>query len=347
MAGRAAAAATGVLALLALAFGAAPAAGATLPGPRLAISAADGEGSEVLATGPAGESPQRLLGGPGAAIGDGLSWSAAGDLLAISTQAAEGTASGPFGNGRTVVAVVGSDLPSPRVFPRAVPDAGGPVMAPDGASVVFHRMKLVKILPGRESYLFKSAIWSLDVGDGLVRRLTRWRLAAGINPISFSPDGLTLAAELFDRRGRRAVAIDLSSKRTTLLAREAQEPTYSLDGTRLAFVRERTKRFDLPKPDRPVSELWVASADGSGARRLLRRRGFIAWPSWDPSGSRLTFTYNPPSFTGSLEPEPGNEVMAINADGTCLTTVFSDPGLTLYGAAWQPGPGREAGPIAC
>ncbi len=39
--------------------------------------------------------------------------------------------------------------------------------------------------------------------------------------------------------------------------------------------------------------------------------------------------------------------MAINADGTCLTKVFSDPDLTLYGAAWQPGPGREAGPIVC
>jgi hypothetical protein len=39
--------------------------------------------------------------------------------------------------------------------------------------------------------------------------------------------------------------------------------------------------------------------------------------------------------------------MAINADGTCLGQVFSDPDLTLYGPVWQPGVGREAGPMSC
>lgn len=336
-----------VLTLLALAFGSAPAPAATPPGPRLAISVFVGEGSEVLTTGPGGEGPERFLGGAGASIGDGLSWSAAGDLLVISTRAAESTASGPFGNTQSVVGVVANDWPSPRIFPRAFLNAGEPVMAPDGASIVFSRVKLVKILPGRERYLFKSAIWSLDLANGSVRRLTRWRLAAFLDPTSFTPDGSTLAAELYDRRGRRVVAVDMSSNLTTPLVREAQAPTYSPDGSRLTFVRESIKHFDLPKPNRPVSELWVANADGSEARRLLRRRGFISWPSWDPSGSRLAFTYNPPDFTGSLEPEPGNEVMAINADGTCLTTTFSDPGLTLYGSAWQPGPGRGAGPISC
>ncbi|HEX5714180.1 MAG TPA: hypothetical protein VFX85_12785 [Solirubrobacterales bacterium] len=246
-----------------------------------------------------------------------------------------------------MVGIAGADGDGLRFYPRASFDSGDPVIAPDGRSVAFSRAQLVKVLPGRESYLFKSSIWLLDIEDGSVRRLVRWRLAAGIEPTSFAPDGATLAATLFDRRGGRAVAVDLASGRTTLLARTAQDPVYSPDGSKLAFVRERVRYFDLPKPNRPVSELLVADADGSEARRLLRRRGFISWPGWDPSGSRLTFTYNPPDLTGSLEPEPGNEVMAINADGTCLTTVFSDPGLTLYGSAWQPGPGREAGPISC
>jgi hypothetical protein len=39
--------------------------------------------------------------------------------------------------------------------------------------------------------------------------------------------------------------------------------------------------------------------------------------------------------------------MAINADGTCLTRIFTDPAMTLSGTAWQPGVGREAGPISC
>jgi Tol biopolymer transport system component len=101
-------------------------------------------------------------------------------------------------------------------------------------------------------------------------------------------------------------------------------------------------------PERPISELMVARADGSGARRLLRRKGYISFPSWDPSGSRLSFTIDPPAeATGDIEPEFGNKLMAINANGTCLTKVFSDPETTVYGSAWRPGPGRDAGPISC
>ena len=341
------------LAFVALLLGLAAHAGAATPaGPRLAISVstdgpgAEDEGSEVITTGPSGEDPQRLIGGPGALIGDALSWSASGNRLAFDVSGVESTASGPFGTGWQVVGVAEVDGGRPRVFPRAFLNAGEPVMAPDGASVVFQRIQLVKVL-GRESYLFRSSIWTLDVETGSVRRLTPWRLADFLDPSSYSPDGSTLAAESSGRRGSYAVAIDLRSRRVSRLARNASEPTYSPDGTRLAFVRLKTRYFDLPKPNRPVSELWVARADGGGAKRLLRRKGFISFPSWDPSGSRLAFTRNLPDFTGSLEPEPGNKVMAINADGTCLTRVFADPEITVYGTAWQPGVGREAGPISC
>jgi len=43
----------------------------------------------------------------------------------------------------------------------------------------------------------------------------------------------------------------------------------------------------------------------------------------------------------------GDSIMEINADGSCRTKVLSVPKVTLFGATWQPGPGREAGPIAC
>jgi hypothetical protein len=73
----------------------------------------------------------------------------------------------------------------------------------------------------------------------------------------------------------------------------------------------------------------------------------LAWPSWDPSGQRLAFTRTRVVENGYTEPKKGDALMAINADGTCLKRVYSDPETTLYGAAWQPGPGREAGPISC
>jgi Tol biopolymer transport system component len=223
-------------------------------------------------------------------------------------------------------------------------------MAPDGRSVAFSRLKLVKELPGHENYIFKAAIWSLDVEVGAVKRLTRWRLLSYLDPISYSPSG-SLLAQSFSRAGAQIVSVDLSSGRTAPLARlpeDAEEPTYSPDGTRLAYVWDKTVRLQSPKPDRPRSELWVANADGSGATRLLSRKGYISSPSWDPSGSRLAFIRNPAAEgTGGLEPEPGNKVMTVNADGTCLTRVYSNAKVLISGAAWRLGTGREAGPISC
>jgi len=328
------------------------AAAATPEGPRLAISVStygsrENGSSEVITTGPSGEDPQRLVGGPGVLIGDSLSWSAAGDVLAFSVPGAKSAASGPYGSGWPVAGVVRADGSGARVFPHAFLNGGDPVMSPDGASVAFQRLKIVRNSPDGEDPLLKSAIWSLDVKHGSVRRLTKWRIGTFLEPSSYWADGSILAAELRDRRGLRAVAIDLRNKRLAPLVREASEPTFSADGSRLAFVRLEDKTPNS-LPSHPVSELWVARGDGSAAKRLLRRKGYISFPSWDPSGSRLSFTVNPPAeATGDLEPEPGNKVMAINADGTCLTTVFSAPEVTVSGSAWQPGPGREAGPISC
>lgn len=329
------------------------AAAATPEGPRLAISVfTDGPGgederSEVIMTGPSGEDPRELISGSGGSIGDSLSWSADGSRLAFSAPGVESTASGPYGTGWPVVGVVRADGSGVRVFRRAFLNAGEPVLAPDGRSIVFQRVKVVKMPPDGEDPLLKSALWSLDVEHGSVRRLTPWRLESFLEPASFSPDGSTLAVDFWHRGEDGVEAIDLHGHRLALLARKAQEPTYSPDGTRLAFVRERNTSGNK-LPERPISELWVARADGSGAERVLRKKGYISFPSWDPSGSRLSFTSDPPAeATGNLEPEFGNKLMEINADGTCLTKVFSDSKTTVNGSAWQLGPGRGAGPISC
>lgn len=342
-----------ILVLAVLPFGLAPPADAVTPeGPQLAISVstdgpgAEDERSEVITAGPLGEDPQRLVGGRGGWIGETLSWSADGNRLAFVVSGVKSIA-----EGAPVVGVADVDGGPARVFPRAFLNfAGEPVMAPDGRSVVFQRVKAVKTPPGRDSPFLKSSIWVLELEDVTVRRLTRWRFGSFLSPISYTPDGSAVVALLFDRRGSRIVAMDLRSHRTRPLAalpRNAQELTYSPDGTSLAFVRVKYLPPLLP-PARPVSELVVARANGSDARRLLRRRGYISSPSWDPSGNRIAFTRDPPAkFIGLLIPEPGNKVMAINADGTCLTRVFTDPAITGYGVAWRPGIGREAGPISC
>lgn len=338
-----------LVAALSLLAAIAPGSGlASVPdGPRLAV-VAQGYGKEVITKevitiGPLGEAMRRLTDPGLIGVGDRPSWSADGSRLAF-------TAWVPNMDD-PMVGVVSADGNDLRTYPRAFLNAGEPVMAPDGHSVAFARAQLVKVLPGRENYLFKSSIWSLDVEDGSVRRLTRWRLVDFLLPSSFSPDGSTLAATSYGHPGFWAVEVDLRSGRTSPLAREAMEPVYSPDGSSFAFVRWKTWRLSGVDESVPtIDELRVGRVgDLTETRLVLRRRGlsYMAWPSWDPSGSRLAFTLSQADEPGDRDPEEGNRVMAINADGTCLRKVFSDPELILGGAAWQPGPGREAGPIGC
>ena len=43
----------------------------------------------------------------------------------------------------------------------------------------------------------------------------------------------------------------------------------------------------------------------------------------------------------------GDAVVEMNVDGSCPTTILRNRNVAFYGATWQPGAGREVGPIAC
>jgi hypothetical protein len=72
-------------------------------------------------------------------------------------------------------------------------------------------------------------------------------------------------------------------------------------------------------------------------------------PSWDPSGQQIAYS----EFAYLAKDEAaaegfGNEIREINADGTCPKVVFkANSAQILFSPAWQPGIGREAGPISC
>jgi Tol biopolymer transport system component len=99
-----------------------------------------------------------------------------------------------------------------------------------------------------------------------------------------------------------------------------------------------------------MSDLFTSNADGSGLRRLTKTPyQDELFPSWDPSGERLAFVrYLPELFESELvEAGIGASVMQLNADGTCPKEILKPSIVAIYGAAWQPGPGREAGRIPC
>ncbi|MFL5900285.1 MAG: TolB family protein [Solirubrobacterales bacterium] len=238
-----------------------------------------------------------------------------------------------------------------------------PVFAPDGHTIAFARSRYrqphfdlhhpLESLGGGYS---STTTWTIGANGEGAKRLTSWRNGLYNTPSSFSPDGATLALSREGRGSHSAVLMDVSSGRVTLLARHAEEPAYSPDGSRIAFVSYRDRNIDPEGGfDSPmlVSELYVENVDGSGLTRIThtQERQENA-PSWDPSGARLAYTQASRHELFGLGLT--NVVMEINADGTCPTRVFGKPAkprdqnfVGLYGPAWQLGPGREAGPIAC
>jgi Tol biopolymer transport system component len=169
-------------------------------------------------------------------------------------------------------------------------------------------------------------------------------------PGSFSPDGSTLLATRFvGRRQEEIVAVRLSTGEVETVLRGAGGPVYSPDGTRFALLRWRPlRRRDGTRT--VSSDLFTIRADGSGLRRLTNTRyQDEVYPSWDPSGERLAFVRYLPELVESELGEigVGASVMQMNTDGTCPREILEPSFIAIYGAAWQPGPGREAGRIAC
>jgi Tol biopolymer transport system component len=278
---------------------------------------------------------------------DGPSWSADGSRLAFAG-----------GGGTEHIYVIDSGGGKPTLLPHTK-NASRPVMAPDGQAVAFARVRVrgadasqVAKARGRararRAGFLGASVWLLDLRSGRSRRLTPWRNGLFSMPSSFSPDGTTLAmSREVPRKPPEAIALDVASGARSLIAANASEPVYSPQGSRVAFVRPRKPPGKAAGPSLfPGSDVYVT--DGSTVSRLTRTPGRAEfWPRWDPSGERLVFTQFASKLSFAALFGISNAVIEINADGTCRHRLLFERQAAFYGAAWQPGPGREVGRISC
>ncbi len=94
-------------------------------------------------------------------------------------------------------------------------------------------------------------------------------------------------------------------------------PAWSPDGARIAFASTRDGQ----------AELYLMNPDGSGVVRITNNVGFLVGPAWSPDGARIAF---------DCEVESGNrDICAINSDGTGFVRLTSDPAVDS-GATWSP-----------
>jgi len=131
------------------------------------------------------------------------------------------------------------------------------------------------------------------------------------------------------------MALRLDSGGATRLLERGFAPVYSPDNSKIAFFRELG--------DRRASDLFVLDVASGSSRRLTRTpHKDELFASWDPSGERLAF-----ARFRVRHYEWANSIVQINANGTCEDEILSQNRTVFYAPAWQPGVGREAGPISC
>lgn len=285
----------------------------------------------------------------------GISFSPDGSEIAFTAEAK------PETEGSRAIYLIDADGTNLRRL-SGTQGAEGPRLSPDGTTLAFSRTKLrspkidlEKLPPIRGGHYSSTTTWILDLASGKARRLTPWRNGLDIAPGSFSPDGGTLALTRRDEHRRRLEILlrPLSGGPTRVLTELGEEPAFSPDGRRIAFVGYRNPiRIKAEEnQDYVIGEIYSIGVDGKGLRRLTDNKSIETSPAWDPSGARIAYVETRPDHSwipglANLFPI-GNRIRQMNADGTCGRTVRSAPKVALYGVSWRPEADPIPAPIEC
>jgi eukaryotic-like serine/threonine-protein kinase len=213
---------------------------------------------------------------------------------------------------------------------------------PGGEPVLHATYTQLTAEPGVEWFpsLSPDGRWIVYAGEGAGNRDIYLKSVGGQNPInltkdspadddqpSFSPDGERIAFRT-TRAGGGIFVMGRTGEGVRRVTRFGFKPTWSPDGTHLAFVSENVEMN--PQNSEGRSELWVADVTTGATRRLDVPDAVLA--SWSPHGSRI-------AFTRRLLGEPGRpaqaDVFTIPAGGGDAIRVTTGVA-TDWNPAWSP-----------
>ncbi|HKO26193.1 MAG TPA: hypothetical protein VJU80_01940, partial [Solirubrobacteraceae bacterium] len=148
--------------------------------------------------------------------------------------------------------------------------------------------------------------------------------ASEIQP-KFSPDGreivfTRLAAGQSNSQIFMMAANGTGRTQLTDTPQGNSDPTWSPDGTQIAFVSER---------DGQVPNVFIMRSDGTDVRQITHDSAGKSELAWSPKGDRIAFVRTP---AGGGD----REIYSINTAGSGLTDLSNDPTSPDLEPAWSP-----------
>lgn len=257
---------------------------------------------------------------------------------------------------------------APWQFTTNPQSASSPRWSPDGRSLAFISARPSADAGPQEQPRPQVYVLSLDGGEA--RRVTN--LKNGVSLFQWSPDGsrLVVVSRLgpsdsrpenpnskdrsdvrhykeirykfndtgwFDDRRTHLWVVDLKSGAAKQLTEghdwNDSDPQWSPDGTKIAFVSNRTgKEYD----DNRNSDVWVIAAEGGALVKISDHAETDSQPRWSPDGKTIAFTgttqerEHPKIY---LAPATGNAASVLAANGLDLIPTgleWSDDGRALF-----------------
>jgi dipeptidyl aminopeptidase/acylaminoacyl peptidase len=150
--------------------------------------------------------------------------------------------------------------------------------------------------------MFLSMVCGFAVGGAVAQDRTAAALDSlpaikKIHRVAISPDGAQVA---YIVEGELSVQAPSGGEARRIAGDSklaARDVAWSADSKKVVWLE------DLPA-DVPASELWTASADGSGVVKLADLKGFAQSPRYSPDGARIAVLYieGMPRIAGPLQP---------------------------------------------
>jgi TolB protein len=203
-----------------------------------------------------------------------------------------------------------------QLLPPSTSSFYSPAWSPDGTKIAFTKDKAIWVMNANGTNQVKI----IDVPGGTDRPAwspdgTKLVFSKYIDP-SDGSKGINLYIVNADGTGLRQLTNNASTTATD------GKPTWSPDGTKIAFVRYPTATGATAIP-----KIYVINVDGSGVRQLSDNdsNNYDVDPDWSPDGSKIVFERDYQGYDFQAT------VVIMNADGSNVNSLFpgNDP-------AWSP-----------